>query len=127
MKMRHVLAGLGCTVVAVEPHPYLAKYLREKFVQNPNVIVEEAAVAALAGVTTLYYSPRNLTISSLKLDWPETLTGRPTGTRFSEGVTVAAVTLGDLMAKHGIPKYLKLDIEGADVAALETQIGRAHV
>ena len=115
-----VLAALGCTVVAVEPHPYLAKYLRAKFAKNPNVIVEEAAVAALAGVTTLYYSPRNLTISSLELDWPETLIGRPSGTRFSEGVTVAAVTLGDLIAKHGIPKYLKLDIEGADLAVLET-------
>jgi FkbM family methyltransferase len=116
-----VLAELGCKVVAVEPHPYLAKYLREKLATNPNVIVEEAAVASLAGVATLYYQPRNLTISSLKLDWPEKLTGRPSrSTDFSEGVTVAAVTLADLIAKHGVPKYLKLDIEGTDVEVLET-------
>jgi hypothetical protein len=30
------------------------------------------------------------------------------------------VTLTDLIAKHGIPKYLKLDIEGADVEVLKT-------
>jgi FkbM family methyltransferase len=115
------LAELGCKVVAVEPHPYVATYLREKFARNPNVIVEEAAVAAWTGVATLYYQPRNLTISSLKLDWPEKLTGRLSrGSGFSEGVTVAAVTLGDLIAKYGAPKYLKLDIEGADVEALAT-------
>jgi FkbM family methyltransferase len=116
-----VLASLGCRVVAIEPHPYLAKYLHDKFARVPNVSIEENAVAAAAGVTTLYYQPRNLTISSLKLDWPETLTGRSSrSTSFSEGVTVAAVTLTDLIAKHGIPKYLKLDIEGADVEVLKT-------
>jgi FkbM family methyltransferase len=116
-----VLAELGCKIVAVEPHPYLAKYLRDKFAVNPNVTVEEAAVAAWAGVAMLYYQPQNLTISSLKLDWPEKLTGRPShGSGFSEGVTVAAVTLADLIAKYGVPKYLKLDIEGADVEVLET-------
>jgi FkbM family methyltransferase len=116
-----VLSGLGCRVVAVEPHPYLAKYLRAKLATNPNVVVEEAAVASLAGVATLYYQPHNLTISSLKLDWPEKLTGHVTrSSGFSEGVTVAAVTLADLIAKHGVPKYLKLDIEGADVEVLET-------
>ena len=116
-----VLAGLGCKVVAVEPHPYLAKYLREKVASNPNVVVEEAAVAPLAGVVTLYYQPRNLTISSLRLDWPETLMGhRSPSSAFSEGVTVAAVTLADLIAKYGVPKYLKLDIEGTDVEVLKT-------
>jgi hypothetical protein len=75
----------------------------------------------LAGVATLYYQPRNLTISSLKLDWPQMLTGhRSSSSGFSEGVTVAAVTLAGLIAKHGTPKYLKLDIEGADVEVLKT-------
>jgi FkbM family methyltransferase len=116
-----VLASLGCPVVAVEPHPYLAKYLREKLAANPKVAVVEAAVASSAGVATLYYQPRNLTISSLKLDWPEKLAGRRSpSSSFSEGVTVAAVTLADLIAKHGVPKYLKLDIEGADVEVLAT-------
>jgi FkbM family methyltransferase len=116
-----VLAELGCKVVAVEPHPYLARYLREKVARSSNVFVEEAAVASLAGVATLYYQPRNLTISSLKLDWPEKLTGHNSpSSGFSEGVTVAAVTLTDLIAKHGTPKSLKLDIEGADVDVLQT-------
>jgi FkbM family methyltransferase len=116
-----VLASLGCRVVAVEPHPYLAKYLRDKFAGNRNVSIEENAVAAAAGVVTLYYRPHNLTISSLNLDWPATLTGQTSAsTSFREGVTVAAVTLGDLIAKHGAPNYLKLDIEGADVEVLKT-------
>ena len=116
-----VLASLGCRVVAIEPHPYLAKYLREKLTTTASVTVVEAAVAPLAGVATLYYEPHNLTISSLKLDWPEKLTGRPSRSAgFSEGVTVAAMTLADLIAKYGVPKYLKLDIEGADLEVLAT-------
>jgi FkbM family methyltransferase len=116
-----VLAALGCRVVAVEPHPYLAKYMRDKFARNRNVTVEENAVAAAAGVVTLYYHPHNLTISSLDLAWPATLTGRTAArASFREGVSVAAVTLGHLITKHGAPKYLKLDIEGADVEVLKT-------
>ena len=118
-----VLAALGCRVVAVEPHPYLAKYLRGKFAGSRNVSVEENAVSTAAGVVTLYYQPHNLTISSLKLDWLATLTGRTSAsTSFREGVTVAAVTLGELIAKHGAPKYLKLDIDGVDPKSLRDSV-----
>jgi FkbM family methyltransferase len=116
-----VLAALGCTVVAVEPHPYLANYLRKRFAGNERVIVEEAALGACTGRATLHYMPRNLTISSLNPDWHRSLTGRRArNTGFSAEVSVATVTLNGLIVKYGLPKYCKLDIEGSDVAVLET-------
>src|SRR5690606_14490021 len=61
-----VLAALGCKVVAVEPHPYLAEYLRRKFAGRPGVVVEQVGVSTTPGEATLHSSPRNLTISRLE-------------------------------------------------------------
>lgn len=68
-----VLAELGCVVVAVEPHPRLASYLRSKFAKSRNVVVEEAALSKKAGEAILYCSPSHLTVSSLRCDWTESL------------------------------------------------------
>ena len=60
-----VLAALGCRVVAVEPHPYLASYLRKKFVADSSVLVEENAVAATASMATLLPEPDSPTIATI--------------------------------------------------------------
>jgi FkbM family methyltransferase len=116
-----VLAKLGCKVIAVEPHPFLASYLRNKFARTPNVTVEEVALSQTSGEATLFCSPGNLMISSLHGDWPETLQGkRSRSIEFSERHTVTTITIEQLVEKYGRPKYCKIDIEGVDVAVLKS-------
>jgi FkbM family methyltransferase len=116
-----VLAKLGCKVIAVEPHPYLAAYLRNKFAETGNVVVEEVGVSETAGEATLYSTPGNLTISSLNAEWPELLHGaRPHNIAFSERHTVRTITIEQLIEKYGVPRYCKIDIEGLDVAVLKS-------
>jgi FkbM family methyltransferase len=68
-----VLTSLSCKVVAVEPHPFLASYLRRRFSGNRDVVVDERAVSDESGEATLHWSPRYLTVSSLEPDWVDSL------------------------------------------------------
>ena len=114
-----VLAKLGCDVITVEPHPFLANYLRRKFDSSPSVRVVEAAVGDVAGAATLHASPAHLTVSSIKRDWVESLLAvRPHRIQFEEEHVVQVLTLDQLIEAYGMPKYIKIDVEGLDTAVL---------
>lgn len=116
-----VLASLSCKVVAVEPHPFLASYLRRRFAGNRDVVVDERAVTDESGEATLHWAPQYLTVSSLEPDWVDSLRAlRPHNIAFTESQTVETTTIGDLIRQHGVPRYCKIDIEGADLAVIHS-------
>ena len=116
-----VLASLGCEVVAIEPHPFLAGKLGQRFAKTGNLLVRQIAVSDTTGQATLHSSPRYLTVSSLKSAWTDSLRKvRPHNIRFTEEVVVETRSLDDLIEEHGVPRYCKLDIEGMDVVVLRT-------
>ena len=114
-----VLTSLTCRVVAVEPQPFLASYLRRRFAGNPAVIVDGRAVSQVSGQATLHWSPRYLTVSSLASDWVDSLQAvRRHSISFTESQTVATTTIGELIETYGTPRYCKIDIEGVDAAVV---------
>jgi FkbM family methyltransferase len=116
-----VLTSLSCKVVAVEPHPFLASYLRRRFSGNRDVIVDERGVSDESGAATLHWSPRYLTVSSLEPDWVESLQAlRAHNIAFTESQTVETATIGELIREYGVPRYCKIDIEGSDLAVIRS-------
>jgi len=116
-----VLTSLSCKVVALEPHPFLASYLRRRFAGNRDVVVDERGVSDVPGAATLHWSPRYLTVSSLKSDWVDSLQAvRPHNIAFTESQTVAIATIGELIREYGEPRYCKIDIEGLDLAVIRS-------
>jgi FkbM family methyltransferase len=116
-----VLLSLSCRVVAVEPQPFLASYLRRRFAGNGDVVVDERAVSDEPGSARLYWSPRHLTVSSLAADWLDSLRAlRPHGIAFTESRSVATTTIGELIADYGEPRYCKIDVEGLDLAVVRS-------
>lgn len=102
-----MLAAPLCShVVAVEPNPRTAVLLQKNVEDNgrDNVVVEEAAV-----------SNRNGT-GRFNLDTLFSLTNHLTD---EGGIEVPVVSLGELITRHGKPKAIKLDLEGAEGLALE--------
>lgn len=99
------LVGPAGWVVAFEPSPRNARYLRRHLALNGcgNVRVEEAAVSDAAGAARFLH-------------------GRGTGTgRLSGagGVEVRTVALDGYCAEHGLsPAAVKIDVEGAELAVL---------
>jgi FkbM family methyltransferase len=116
-----VLTSLSCKVVAVEPHPFLASYLRRRFSRNRDVLIDERAVSAESGEAALHWSPRFLTVSSLEPGWVDSLQAlRAHNIAFTESQTVEITTISELIRRYGAPRYCKIDIEGSDLAVIRS-------
>jgi FkbM family methyltransferase len=107
-------------VVAVEPQPHVATLLRVLAGRVPDVIVVEAAVSDRVGRARLAVSDRTPTVSTITDAWREAR-GRDAafaGVEWNRTIDVEATTLDALIASHGEPAFVKLDMEGGEVAAL---------
>ena len=114
-------AGLGARVVALEPQPHLARWLRRMVGGRPGVTVLEEAVGAEAGVAELAVSESNPTVSTLAHGWRERIgQANPTfrDVRWEASVEVPVTTLAALVAAHGEPRFCKIDVEGHEAAVL---------
>jgi FkbM family methyltransferase len=114
------LAGLGCRVVAVEPQPAMAAALRVVVGRQPAVEIVEAAVSDHVGRASLAVSERTPTVSTLTDDWREARRREQGFQRVDWNTTidVETTTLDALIARFGMPAFIKLDIEGGEAAAL---------
>ena len=114
------LLALGCTVVAVEPQPAVMATLRRLVGAHPRVRLVTAAIAAAPGRASFAISERTPTVSTLATDWREARQHEPgfAGVEWNESLEVETTTLDALVAAHGRPVFIKLDIEGGEAAAL---------
>ena len=112
---------LGCRVVAVEPQPDFALFLRHLFERRPGIVLEEVAVAAEPGEIDLHVSAATPTVTTASKSFIDGVAAIPSfgQVQWGEVVRVPAVTLDQLIARHGLPDFLKLDIEGLEEAALQ--------
>ena len=111
---------LGCQVVAVEPQPALVNLLRRFYGRSPAVIIEPVAVAATPGKVELLVNMANPTLTTASSAFVAAAANTPgwLNESWRGRVTVPAVTLDQLIARHGEPRFLKLDIEGFEAEAL---------
>ena len=114
------LAALGCRVVSLEPQPDFATLLRLLFGRHPRVSILEAAVGDHAGVATLSISDRTPTMTTLAARWRAARERDPVfnGVQWNRDVDVELVTLDALVARFGLPAFVKIDVEGAEPAVL---------
>jgi FkbM family methyltransferase len=111
---------LGARVVAVEPQPALAKFLRLMYGRSRDVIVEEAAVGSRTGAVTLMVNVDNPTVSTASQAFIAAAHGAP-GWRaqaWTETICVPMTTLDALIARHGVPAFIKIDVEGFEAEVL---------
>lgn len=112
--------SMGARVVALEPQPDFARILRRLYGSDPGVIILNAAVGAEPGEATLLASIRTPTVTSLNPQWVEQV-GATLGfehVSWTRGPTVPVTTLDALVARHGVPDFVKIDVEGMEPAVL---------
>jgi FkbM family methyltransferase len=111
---------LGCRVVAVEPQPPLVALLRRFYGHNAAVRIEPVAIAAESGSIELLVNFANPTLTTASPAFVAAA-GNAKGWRnecWGHRLRVPAVTLDQLIERHGEPNFLKLDVEGFEAEAL---------
>ncbi len=115
----------GFRVIGVEADPELAQHCRKRFepqIQAGRLTLVEGAVVdpetiRTPGQTISFYSNLDQSVWGTAIpNWARRNEG--SGTRISE-VRVRALGFGDVLARYGIPYFMKVDIEGADRFCLE--------
>ncbi len=111
---------LGARVVALEPQPGPARAIRLIHGRDREVTLVEAACADRPGKVTLRINTANPTVSTASDDfvgaardaegWREQIWDRE--------LVVACTTLDALIAQHGRPAFIKIDVEGFEAHVL---------
>jgi FkbM family methyltransferase len=111
---------LGAAVVAVEPQPVFADFLRRLFAGDNAVKLERVALGAADGELILRISDRHPTVTSGAADFVAQAATAPgyENVAWNRSVTVPMTTLDALIARHGRPDFVKIDVEGAEAQVL---------
>jgi FkbM family methyltransferase len=111
---------LGAQVVAVEPQPALAKTLQILFGHDKGVVIEPVALGASDGTIALRLNLDNPTISTVSEAFVQAARGAP-GWRdqtWTKTITTRMTTLDALICRHGVPAFIKIDVEGFEAEVL---------
>ncbi|MFQ3622588.1 MAG: FkbM family methyltransferase [Acetobacteraceae bacterium] len=111
---------LGARVVALEPQPALARFLRARFGRRADVSVVAAAAGARPGRILLHVNEANPTVSTASAAFLRAADGAAgwEGQVWSRRIPVRVTTVEALAARFGTPSFVKIDVEGFEAEVL---------
>ena len=111
---------LGARVVAVEPGRLANRALRLLYGRDPNVTLINAACGEAAGAVRLSVNSENPSVSTVSDAFIEAAQGADgwQGQRWDRTIDVTCTTLDSLIGEYGVPKFVKIDVEGHVVEVL---------
>lgn len=111
---------LGARVVALEPQPGPARVLRLIHGRDPDVTLVEAACGDAEGSVVFRINSANPTVSTVSTDFVEAARGAEGWLEqvWDGEISVTCTTLDTLVARHGRPHFVKIDVEGFEAQVL---------
>ncbi|TCJ17463.1 FkbM family methyltransferase [Flaviaesturariibacter flavus] len=106
----------GARVVAVEPQPSCVAVLRQKFADR--ITIENIGLAGAPGELEMHLSTDS-TVSTFSTEFIENTKERFKYSRWTDTIKVPISTLDALVAKHGVPGFCKIDVEGFEPEVLK--------
>jgi FkbM family methyltransferase len=114
-----VFYKLDAQVVAFEPQTDCQAFLKTVFKGKNAVRVIDRALGAACGSAEMLVGDTN-TLSSLSAEWISAVTNslRFSGHRWDKRQTVEMMTLDNAIREFGVPKFIKIDVEGYEAQVL---------
>jgi FkbM family methyltransferase len=111
---------LGARVTAVEPQPAFAFTLGMLYGRDSNVSIERAAVGRNVGEVRLMVNTDNPTVTTASNAFIDAAQDAPgwQGQNWDKSIRVPMTTLDALIEKHGVPAFIKIDVEGFEEEVL---------
>jgi FkbM family methyltransferase len=109
----------GFRVIAIEANPNFCRVIEDRFreaVSDGSLVILNTAIAQHEGTIEFFVNEKKSVWGTTKRDWVDR--NRQFGAGQISEIKVSCEPLSNIVAKHGIPYYCKIDIEGADVDAL---------
>ncbi|WP_447928322.1 FkbM family methyltransferase [Vreelandella sp. EE27] len=113
--------ALGARVVALEPQPALAKWFR-RVLKHDDITLLSLAAGPEAGHADIAISAANPTLSTLAHEWRSQIgTHNPGFQRIAweQTLRVEVTTMDQLIARFGLPCFIKIDVEGFEAEVLK--------
>lgn len=111
----------GAFVVSLEPQPLVFRALRLIHGRNASVSLYRAAADARPGEIDLHVNSANPAVSTVSRAFMAAAAGSAgwQGQAWDDKIRVTATTLDQLMARHGRPQFVKIDVEGHELEVLK--------
>jgi FkbM family methyltransferase len=105
---------LGASVVVLEPQPRVFRALRLLYGKTSNAILRCEAVGATPGALDLFVNSNNPTITTASADLISAArsSAQWQGQIWDREIRVPVTTLDQLIKDHGVPDFVKIDVEG---------------
>jgi FkbM family methyltransferase len=112
---------LGARIVAVEPQRAMVKVLQLLYGRTADVTIEAVAVGCEVGSASMMINADNPTVSTASHAFVKAARDAPgwETQRWTASVPVPLTTLDTLIGKYGEPGFIKIDVEGFELEALQ--------
>ena len=111
---------LDARVVAIEPQPAFVKVLKLLYGRTSEVMIEATAVGRDSGTIEMMINTNNPTVSTASRHFVNAARTAPgwESQSWTKTLRVPVTTLDTLIARHGTPAFIKIDVEGFEAEAL---------
>ncbi|MBI1866269.1 MAG: FkbM family methyltransferase [Candidatus Staskawiczbacteria bacterium] len=114
----NIFLKLGAKVIAVEPQELACQKIQEFYGDNKNLVVVNKGLAANSGFMELSIGEDRSVLATMSEKWKK----EGCFSKSYKGATIEKVpvtTLDNLISKHGLPKFCKIDVEGFEKEVLK--------
>ena len=112
---------LGARVIALEPQPLMFRALRLIHGRDASVVLLPKAASNMDGKLTLRINSNNPTVSTASSEFVANAIGKAGWLEqiWDAEITVESITLDAVIQTYGYPSFIKIDVEGFELAVLE--------